>query len=131
MNGSERAKTYRLMAAKDRHALSLMTEASGVAVEIFGFHVQQAVEKGLKAWLCMLEANFPKKHDLKALAFLIRQAGGVIPEEFLPLLSFTDFATTFRYDAYDAFDAPLNREEIVELVGRFLMHVDRLLDEGS
>jgi hypothetical protein len=40
------------MAHKDFNALSGMLDNAVFADEIFGFHVQQTLEKALKAWLC-------------------------------------------------------------------------------
>lgn len=60
MSDIDQAETYLLMAGKDHRALVALQDPHGVDVEIFGFHVQQAVEKGLKAWPCLLDARFPK-----------------------------------------------------------------------
>lgn len=100
MSDIDQAQTYLRMAGKDYRALLAMLDPDGVDVEIFGFHVQQAVEKGLKAWLCLLGVRFPKKHDLRELGTLLSQSDVTLPEHFVPLLGFSDFATTFRYDAY-------------------------------
>lgn len=115
------------MAGKDHRALLAMLDPDGVDVEIFGFHLQQAVEKGLKAWLCLLDARFPKKHDLRELGSLLSKAGATLPEPFIPLLGFTDFATTFRYDAYPDFDEEIDRATTSELVERFIAHVHQQL----
>jgi hypothetical protein len=38
------------MATKDHQALANRRDANKFAEEIFGFHAQQVIEKGLKAW---------------------------------------------------------------------------------
>jgi len=48
----EHANSLLRMAHKDFNALLGMLGNDLFADEIFGFHVQQAVEKTLKAWLC-------------------------------------------------------------------------------
>ncbi|MBF0179395.1 MAG: HEPN domain-containing protein [Magnetococcales bacterium] len=126
MSDLDQAKSYLLMAYKDLRALAAMGDPGNFDVEIFGFHVQQAVEKGLKAWLCLRNARFPKKHDLLELNSLLDKSGDTLPEPFYPLLDFTDFATTFRYDAYPDFDEEIDRAATTTLVARFLDHVRQL-----
>ncbi len=126
MSDLDQAKTYLFMADKDLRALAAMGDPESFDVEIFGFHVQQAVEKGLKAWLCLCDARFPKKHDLLELNSLLSKAGATLPEPFSPLLDFTDFATTFRYDAYPDFDEEVDRAATTALVEGFLDHVRQL-----
>jgi len=41
------------MAGKDLDAIERMKNSAGFAEEVFGLHAQQAVEKALKAWLCL------------------------------------------------------------------------------
>lgn len=127
MKDAEQAKMLLLMAGKDHRALLVMQDTDAVAVEIFGLHVQQAVEKSIKAWLCLLGAPYPKKHDLDELAALLAQAGESVPDEFASLLAYTDFAVAFRYEAFSDFDADIDRQAITTLVGRLLQYVDRLL----
>jgi hypothetical protein len=38
-------------ARKDFQAIALFQDRAELADEIFGFHAQQTVEKGLKAWI--------------------------------------------------------------------------------
>ena len=49
MTQHNRAEVFLIMAHKDLRALRAMTGGE-FAVEIFGFHAQQAAEKALKAW---------------------------------------------------------------------------------
>ncbi|MBF0160331.1 MAG: HEPN domain-containing protein [Magnetococcales bacterium] len=71
MKDIKTARVMILMAEKDFCALSSMGNSSNFPDEIFGFHVQQAVEKGLKAWLCCLGVAYPRKHDLSELAKML------------------------------------------------------------
>ncbi|MBF0605398.1 MAG: HEPN domain-containing protein [Nitrospirae bacterium] len=123
MKDLEQAHMLLAMAEKDARALAVMGDAEAVATEIFGLHVQQAVEKGLKAWLCLLGVRFAKRHDLDELAAQLEDAGQSVPEAFAPLLTFTDFAVTFRYEAFPEFEADLDRATTTVLVERFLAHV--------
>ncbi|MBF0426989.1 MAG: HEPN domain-containing protein [Magnetococcales bacterium] len=123
MSDADQANTFLRMAEKDSRALVAMSDPNLFDVEIFGFHVQQAVEKGLKAWLCLGDTRFPKKHDLLELNALLGKSGIALPESFIPLLDFTDFATTFRYDAYSEFDEKIDQAKTTALVEQFLAHV--------
>ncbi|MBP6057551.1 MAG: hypothetical protein KA524_03880 [Nitrosomonas sp.] len=49
----DRARAMLRMAHKDLNALIGMQDNPLFADEIFRFHIQQAVEKALKAWLCI------------------------------------------------------------------------------
>ena len=59
-NSLEQCRMFLDMAHKDFKALHVMMDPDAVADEIFGFHVQQAVEKAIKAWLVRLGIIFPK-----------------------------------------------------------------------
>ncbi|NEQ31824.1 MAG: HEPN domain-containing protein [Leptolyngbya sp. SIO4C5] len=50
-------------------ALEGMQDKTVFADEIFGFHVQQAIEKCLKAWIAALGEVYPYTHDLGVLLF--------------------------------------------------------------
>ena len=71
----EHARALLRMAHKDFNALTGMLDSAVFADEIFGFHVQQAVEKALKAWLCIRSAAYPPTHDLARLLTLLESAG--------------------------------------------------------
>ncbi|MDQ6958809.1 MAG: HEPN domain-containing protein [Mariprofundaceae bacterium] len=73
----EQARSMLSMAYKDFNALVGMQGNSLFADEIFGFHVQQAVEKALKAWLCVNEDTYPLTHELARLLTLLQLWGQV------------------------------------------------------
>ena len=127
MRDPERARALLEMAAKDGRALSGMTDAEIFSTEVFGFHVQQAVEKALKAWLCCLGTAYPRTHDLDELGALLEDAGQHIPPRFAPLLDYTDFAVAFRYDAFPDLDADLDRQACANNVSALLEHVGGIL----
>ena len=131
MRASEEARTLLVMAGKDLQTVQGMRDAELFPTETFGFHVQQAVEKSLRAWLCIVGATYPKIHDLDELDALLNDAGQDLPEEFEPLLTYTDFATTFRYDAYPNLGGELDRADVSSRVERLVSHVRALLDEAE
>ncbi|MCL5278949.1 MAG: HEPN domain-containing protein [Planctomycetes bacterium] len=127
MKDLEQAGNLLRMAEKDCRALRGMEDAQVFSAEIFGFHVQQAVEKALKAWLCCLGETFPKIHDLDELGTLLEDAGQHIPESFAGLLDFTDFAVAFRYDAFPDLECDMDRRKAIEQVSGLLKHVQDIL----
>lgn len=82
MKDIEHARLMLEMARKDFKALGGMTESTVFDDEIFGFHVQQSVEKSLKAWLSLLGVFYPKTHDLRLLFNLLQEQGVYIDSFF-------------------------------------------------
>ena len=56
-----------------------------------GFHLQQSVEKSLKAWLALRGIDYPRTHDLSVLLGLLEDQGEDV-ESFWPLLELNPFA---------------------------------------
>ena len=59
MSDRKQARELIEAAERDLSALRGMGDAGVFADEIFGFHVQQAVEKSFKAWLALLGETYP------------------------------------------------------------------------
>jgi len=129
MKDLEQAGILLGMAERDHRALSGMEDPAVFSAEIFGFHVQQAVEKALKAWLCCLGVAFPKTHDLDELGSLLEEANQKIPEPLVSLLEFTDFAVAFRYDAFPDLEGDMDRPACINQVGRLLDHIRQILKQ--
>lgn len=127
MSDLEQTRNLLAVAKRDYRALCGMEDAAVFSNEIFGFHVQQAVEKALKAWLSYLGVSYPKRHDLDELAALLEDAGQPIPAFACGLLEFTDFAVTFRYDAFPDMEADIDRSDCVSQVARLLQHVHQVV----
>ncbi len=109
-----------IMAKKDYDAPKLMVKKPGFADEVFGFHAQEAVEKALKTWLISIQHQYPKIHDLRTLARLLRESGEELPEHFEGLLELSTFGTVFRYQSYEPFDDYLDRAGVVKKIGDFM-----------
>ncbi|MBN1362936.1 MAG: HEPN domain-containing protein [Sedimentisphaerales bacterium] len=131
MKDLEQARSLLCMAEKDFRALCGMEDSEVFSPEIFGFHVQQAVEKTLKAWLCALGVAFPRIHDLDELAALLEEAGQSVPPAFAALLDFSDFAVAFRYDAFPDFEGEMDRQDCCRLVRGLLDHVRTIVAHCS
>lgn len=105
-------------------ALNGMTDTEAFADEIFGFHAQQAVEKALKAWLCILDIEYPRTHDISLLLRMIEK-GGQSVEPLFDLIMFNPYAVQYRYDAFDDYGETLDRSVVIVRVGEVL----RLIEE--
>jgi HEPN domain-containing protein len=98
MGDLDHAHSLLRMAHKDFNALIGMQGNPLFADEIFGFHVQQAVEKALKAWLCTYGiGSYPLTHELARLFSMLENQGAEI-ESFWPLVQYTMFAVQARYE---------------------------------
>jgi HEPN domain-containing protein len=131
MKDLEQARRLLAVADRDYRALCGMEDPAVFSDEIFGFHVQQAVEKALKAWLCALGGPFPRTHDLDELGALLEETGQELPEFLSPVLEFTDFAVAFRYDAFPEMEGDIDRRDCVSRVARLLQHVQRILTQST
>ncbi len=74
-----------------------MTDSTTFHEAVWGFQVQQTIEKALKAWLYLTGVEPPFTHDLVTLVKLLDQAGIDI-DLYRDLARFTDFAVQIRYD---------------------------------
>ena len=117
--------------AAERDVLTLRSMTAGAPVESFGFHVQQAAEKALKAWLAVMGETYPLTCSLETLLELLADRGAAV-EPFLDLVDYTPYAVEFRYVGVDPDDEPIDREgaialveALLERVGRRLLEVDR------
>ncbi len=124
MSGLDHASALLVMARKDFDATRGMIDNPLFADEIFGFHVQQAVEKSLKAWLAVRKIEFPLTHDISRLLSLLEESG-VDVDLFWPLVEYTVFAVQARYEAgLMAPDELIDRLAAVEAVGQLLAKVE-------
>lgn len=119
------------MAERDYRALCGMEDPAVFSEEIFGFHIQQAVEKALKAWLCALGVPFLRTHDLDELGALLEETGQRIPESLLPLLEFTDFAVVFCYEAFPNLEGDVDRHDCTSRVAHLVRHVQQILAQTT
>ena len=123
----EQARSLLRMAYKDFNALIGMQGSALFAEEIFGFHVQQSVEKALKAWLCASGVPYPLTHDLTRLLTLLEDQNAEVGK-FWPLAQYTLFAVQARYEEGVAdLDEPIDRTLEIEHVRELLAHVEQRL----
>ena len=114
MSDPKQAAVLLQAAERDFEAVRRMLDP-GIHDVVFGQIVQQAAEKLLKAWLCLLGRKYPHRHNLKELMGLL-DAEGVPMEDFAALVQYTQYAGELRYRVKDI--PPLERPEAIRLVER-------------
>ena len=112
MSDPKQAAVLLQVAERDFEAIRRMLDP-GIHDAVFGQIVQQAVEKLLKAWLCLLGRQYPHRHNLKELMGLL-DARGVPMADFAALAQYTQYAGDVRYRVKDI--PPLERPEAIQLV---------------
>ena len=116
--------------AAERDGLTLRSMTADAPVESFGFHVQQAAEKALKAWLALLGETYPLTHSIETLLELLDDRGATV-EPFRNLVDYTPYAVEFRYVGVDPDAEPIDREGATVLVEALLERVGRRLAEAD
>ena len=118
------ARSYLAAANRDAQALAHMFDEKAFSLEIFGFHAQQAIEKGLKGWLCLRDVEPPQSHNLRHLLVLL-ESSGIPIDDLWEMVALTAFAVQFRYEAFDPFDEPFDRAYWLRKVEALLVDVER------
>jgi len=126
MSDTEEARELFVMARKDLKAIKAMGDSPEFDDEIFGFHAQQAIEKSLKAWMVLLDLEYPLKHNLITLLGMIDNRG-VDVSRFRGLAKYTAFGVQFRYEQSEPAGVSLNRAEVIRDVTGIVEHVERLI----
>ena len=114
--------------AAERDALTLRSMTADAPVESFGFHVQQAAEKALKAWLALLGEEYPLTHSIETLLDLLDDRGAAV-ESFRDLVEYTPYAVEFRYAGVDPDAEPIDREGALANVEALVVQVGRQLPD--
>ncbi len=107
-------------AGRDLEVLRLMAREG--SDEVFGFHVQQAAEKGLQSWIAVLGETYPVTHDIAALLDPL-VAQGVDVDSHRRLAAYTPYAVAFRYEGVDPDSDPLPRDDALARVESLLAEV--------
>ena len=120
-------KCARLMLRLAERDLRAMQSLSAEAPEeVFGFFVQQALEKAFKAWLALLGELYPLTHSLETLLDRLAERG-VDVEPWRETERYTPYAVQFRYTGVDPETEAIDREAAEEAVRTLLAKVSRKL----
>ncbi len=104
------------LADRDIYAFTVLKKEPEVHLSVVYFHVQQAVEKLLKAVLFSAQIEFRRTHDLTELAYLLQQNDIKLPVTIMQLARLNPFAVTYRYDDIEIDSFQLTREEATQWV---------------
>jgi HEPN domain-containing protein len=125
MSPPRRANELLALARRDLKAASILTLADEPQADTAGFHLQQAAEKGLKAWLEWCGVTYPKTHDLSLLLGLLDDAEQDI-QTYWSLLDLNPFAVQFRYEITE--EEPFGHSRSAALVDQLIQHVQTLIE---
>lgn len=96
-------KSLIIVAERDLAIISVMEPSfpEDFAISNATFHLQQAVEKMLKALLLINGTEYPDTHDISKLSYTAKQNGIQIPES-LDIIedTLTIWGTVCRYDTF-------------------------------
>ena len=95
---------------------------------IIGFHLQQAVEKALKAILAGHEIEIPHTHDLGKLCAALSANGVDVPASVTSVIWLTPWGTTFRYEDPEG---DLEIDAGIEAATAAIGLAEEILGEGS
>lgn len=127
---AEREEALRLLRLAERDHRVFVVLLAGGASEDFpaaAFHAQQAVEKMLKAVLCVNLVAFKRTHDLSELAGRLSDCGVAPPLDTETLLRLTPYAVEFRYD--DQVISLITAEEAQRAVVACLLWARNILEK--
>ena len=98
--------------ARSDLAVAKAAASDEVMLESLCFHVQQAVEKSLKAVLISKAIPFPQTHNIDSLIGLL-PADVPVPPEDADVAELTEYAVTVRYPGLEE---PVSEDEYREAV---------------
>lgn len=122
MNLPKQVSPLLLMTKKDLKAAKILALNNDPDVEIVGFHLQQAAEKTLKAWLFSLGEPIIKTHDLSYLLNKLESQQQNI-DDLWSLAELNPFAVQFRYGLFD--NEPFDWQEAYEEVQTLIQRVEK------
>lgn len=99
-------------AAADLTAARALADDPEQADEVVGFHVQQAVEKSVKAVLACFEVDYPLTHDIDFLVRLLTRREVPVPDTLLEARWVSMWGVVTRYEDVETV---LDRAEAVEV----------------
>jgi HEPN domain-containing protein len=114
---------YVKKAMQDFLAAKTLSENVLIANEIIGFHIQQAIEKGMKALLASHSVNFRKTHDIRELMDLASENSIIIPEKFTIIDEWTPYGVELRYDDIPVGIPTFDRQKVIKDTDEFLSWV--------
>lgn len=113
------AKVLAGKASSNANAARLMKDVPThqIGDELFGYNIQQAIEKWLKAMIAWKRQKYPFTHDIGQLLEAVEKAGLTKPERVDADLAetLTDYAEKERYESVRQ-GPPLDRDALIALL---------------
>jgi HEPN domain-containing protein len=131
MNAVEKELVQTLLSKAEIDLLNatILRDSSQGNPEGIGFHVQQAVEKSLKAILVFHGIDYPRTHSIVGLARLASDNDIDLPDAFPESDRYTDYAVEFRYDQLGP-DEEFNFDEAVTHATECVTFAKSLLEDA-
>ena len=120
------ARTLLDSAGKNIFVLRGAVDTPDYPEEVFGFHVQQAAEKSFKAWLALLNEQYPISHDLALQSDRVKAVDTDVTR-FDELIDYSPYAAQFRYTGSTK-DEPLDRNTALRLSEELAEHVETMFE---
>ena len=111
---------------QDEDALRRLVDDPSIADEILGFHVQQALEKYLKAVLAVGETRPTRTHELDILLGEVEDLGRKAPVSSDDLKGWSEYAVRNRYPIAEPL-GPIDRVGALQLVETVRTWVEEIL----
>ena len=96
--------------------------------DAFGFHLQQAVEKSLKAWSLLLGGSAPRIHDLRQLMLNLEKLG-IDVDRYWALVELTPYGVQLRYE--EDVQTTLDRESVFTLAESLVKDVASVVEKSE
>lgn len=129
-----RVEAVRILLAKagqDELAARQLAADVRIGDEVVGFHIQQAVEKRLKALLTFHAIPYRRTHDLLELMDQLISHGHPVTVTLESLQELTPFAVEYRYESLDQYeDVPLDRGRALQLLSELEVWIQERMRSG-
>jgi HEPN domain-containing protein len=112
-------------AREDFSAAQVLAATENQADHVIGFHLQQAVEKALKAVLAMRKIEIPRSHDLGYLVERLEGGEDELPAAVASSDWLTPWGVLFRYDDDPA--VSLDRDRALEAASGSIGFAERVI----
>lgn len=121
----EVAKLLLQKAREDLSAAQVLTATENQADHVVGFHLQQTVEKALKAVLAFQAIEIPRTHDLGYLVERVSETEAEVPAAVESSDWLTPWGVLFRYDDDPA--VLLDRDRALEAATTAIGFADQII----
>jgi HEPN domain-containing protein len=123
----EFARVLLRKAEQDEVVLAKLLNDTSIADEMLGYHLQQAVEKRLKAVLALNDIEFKHQHNISYLVALLDSGGVELPPCREQIEELTPWASKARYEGF--FRGELDRPPVPGLCETMIEWSNRALGD--